>query len=392
MTEDEIFENFKKTKQYSDLSKIFGNIFYDQNIRVAKPDTVYIYCNVTLPEYDIITQKKVFDCETTFRLKNPNIFQGTLMWYSKNQYLGYYNDINNILYLIDIPIVENHNILNEIIKQIQETKEDKVQSIKNSISIESKSKVMLGSKIYDLKTNNVKISLLDRLFSRTPERCLRKDGTVYSINISNEQDIGLDTYKTKISEKAQSIIANYRQKYYDDTINFRHMYQDMINSNVPMPQFDPEAVAKNGLMMTSKNGKIIYMFHVDIKVHSVISEKGAKYVKLPRPIDFNDGLLTIMTTSVGNIIGVKFKHIHRHYHIDREGDVCLGSASIKISHTSINSLNDILKLKNSIVNMMSICNVTSMFTDAYKAEEMKSLIQNARPGSLQNMVIGDIYD
>lgn len=391
MTEDDIFEQFKKTKQYSDLSKIFGNIVYDKKGTV-NPNTAYIYCDVILPEFDVGKQKKVFDCETTSRLKNSNIFQGTLMFFSKNQYLGSFNDINNILYLVDFPISENHDILNEIIKQIQEIKEEKIQSTKHYISTKPRSKIMLEDKIYDLKANNVEMSFLDRLLNRTPERCLRKDGRVYSLNISNEQDIGLDAYKRTIAEKAQDIIASYRQKYYDDTMNFRHMHQDMINSNVHMPQFDPVAVAKSGLMMTSQNGKIIYMFHVDINVHSVINENGAKYVKLAKPINFNDGLLIIITTPIGNIIGVKFKHRHRHYHTDADDDVCLGSASTKISQMNINSLNDILKLKNTIVNMMSVCNVASMFSSAYKAEEMKHLVENARPGSLEKMVIGDIYE
>ena len=389
---ENVFEPFKNSDEYSILSKMFKNIIYNEKIGVAQPNTVYIYANVKLPEYEIMTKKMLFDYDTKFPFNNPNIFQGTMMFYSKNQYLGCYNDINNILYLIDLitPFIENndYNILKQIIDQIQEIKEEKIRSIKQEISIESKSKVMFGDTIYDLTTINKELSFLDKLLHRTPSRCIRINNEIYHIDISNEQDIGLDSYKRILAEKAQKIIASYRQKYYDDTENFKDMHMRIIESHVPMPQFSPEEIAGSGLMMTAQRGNIIYMFKVDIKVHSVIDEGNQKYVKLSRPLLFQDGLLIIKTTQIGEIIGVKFKHEHKHFHTHPDDDeVCLGSAATKISNTRINSFDDILKLKSSIINMMSVCNTSSMFSRAWKRDEMLELINNARHGSLGKFVI-----
>ena len=392
MVEEETFEQFKKSDLYLSLLKIFNNVIYNQKIDVAKPNTAYIYCNVTIPEYDVRSQKRVFDYETKFNVNNHNIFQGALTLYSKNQYIGCYNDINNILYLIDVITGFNNNdfnlqIIQEIIHDIEAIKEEKIRSIKNDIKVKSKSKMMFDSKIYDLNINNTKLSFLDRLLHRTPEGCLRTiDGDVYSIEISNEQNIGVDAYKREIAEKAQKAVAGYRQKYYEDTADFKRVHQKIIESHIHIPHIPPEEVVKNGLMMTIQNGLILYMFEVDIKVHSVVAEKTQRYVKLRNPINFDNGLLTIRTTPTGEIIGVKFEHDRKHFHV-RNGDVCLGSAASKIANTRIKSFQDILKLRSSIINMMSICNVSNMYSEAYMVEEVKRLIESAKPGSLKNMVI-----
>ena len=414
--DDDIFERFKKSDQYSALSKITNQIIYNQKIAVVKPNCAYIHCDIKMPEYEVNITKRLFDYDTTFRVNNHDIFQGTLMFYSKNQYLGCYNDIDNILYLIDIiePFSENNensenrdisiNILNEIIHIIDDIKEEKIRSIKQDIKIKPKSKLMLDNNVYDLAIINTELSffdrLLGRLFHRTPIGCLclKGDddndaniddniyGNIYRIKISNEQDIGLDSYKREIAEKAQKVIAGYRQKYYEDTENFKRVHREIIESNIHIPHFPPDEVVKSGLMMAVQNGQILYMFRVDIKVHSVVSEKTQRYIKLQNPIKFDNGLLIIKSTPIGTIIGVRFKHNLKHFHV-RNGDVCLGSATQKISSTRIESFQDILKLKSSIINMMSICNVSNMYKEAYMAEEVKDLIDNATPGSLKNMVI-----
>ena len=418
MVEDDIFEQFKKSDQYDSLLKIFNQVTYGQKIVTARPNTAYIYCNVTIPEYEISTTKKLFDYDTTFRVNNPNIFQGTIMFYSKNQYLGCYNDINNILYLIDVitPFSKNganddmnndlniNIILKEIIHIIDDAKEENIRSIKHDIMEGSKSKIMLGSNVYDLTISDARLSFFDRLLYRLlhkiPAGCLHlkrdidSDGNnndniysnIHRIYISHGQDTFLDSFKREISEKAQKIIAGYRQKYYDDTANFKHMHQKIIESNVPMPQFPPDEVVKSGLMMAVQNGMILHMFKVDIKVHSVVDEKYQKYAKLRVPINFDNGLLIIRTSPIGDIIGVKFKHSRKHFHV-HDSDVCLGSAAAQIAKVRIKTFQDILKLKSSIINIMSVCNVSNMYDGAYMAEEVKSLMYNAKPGSLKNMVI-----
>ena len=140
-------------------------------------------------------------------------------------------------------------------------------------------------------------------------------------------------------------------------------------------------------MIATQGGSIFYMFRTDIKVHAIIDESSQKYVKLQKRINFDGGLVIIKTTAIGEVTGVKFKHNRHHFHTDTENDVCLGSASTRIHDAKIHSFNDLLKLKNTIINMMSICNTHSMFKRSYMAEEMERLINQAKPGSLKNLVM-----
>lgn len=371
------FEDFKGGVQYLSFLKYFKNIYYNENSeKLAKEDSVYIYSNIRFPDYheDIDGQKEIFDSNTTYSVNNSNIYIGDISFYTNTQYIGTYNYVKNILYIIDIVNPYDNissSIIDKIINSISGLKNRDISQIKEKLRENSKVKLMFGDRIYGLSIDFGKQSIIGKLLRKIPRDCFMHNNVLYKIvQYGVPLDFGLDAYKTELATKARDIVSEYRDQYYTELSKTKKYYEHIVSSSIKMPNVSPDDAINHKLMMGIHEDALYYIFTVTISVHTIINEKIEVYKKLSKPIVFKDGLLIIKVSQTNRVVGVQFRHEHRHFHTDDDGDVCLGSASDEISKKKVCSIQDVFDLKYKIVELMSVCNIASMYHRAWKADDV----------------------
>lgn len=359
-----IYEKLKKLKSFQD----FPNIFVSKTISGLKPDTVYISC--TFEEIDStynIDYKITNNIENRYGSK-PDI-NGVHIFSRDNDYICTFIPEFNSLILDEKILFEKNadRIFRSVIDIINRTKKQEEELFKRNLIFNQDLRIASGNRLHNHIIKNIKhrrLWHLKKLFSGSDK---------YPILILHNKCFTLEKYATgfivqdvvvdEITKSAMKTIDNAKRNYIEKLAAMKKIYANQLENNIPIPNISLYNIIKNRLMISRYGNGIIYSFIVDITVDIALDEQTLQYIRLNPPFIYKDHILALYISSKNRLVKIELydnngRHSN-HPHTDKDMQICTGSLSKSIMRNEFQNFEEILKLKNHIIVVLSkfnICN------------------------------------